>query len=95
MPQILLCILILILNFFFLLQIRSQGSQPTTKEILKFAKLFENEITLDNMSRQQMQAVCKVLNIQPIGIDALLRFQLDMKLRQLKADDKVCLCVED
>lgn len=72
-----------------LLQIRSQGIRPTTKEILKFAKLFEDEITLDNLSRKQLQAVCRVLNVQPIGIDAFLRFQLDMKLRQLKADDKV------
>lgn len=73
----------------FVEKIRSQGIRPTTKEILKFAKLFEDEITLDNLSRQQLQAVCRVLNVQPIGIDALLRFQLDMKLRQLKADDKM------
>ncbi|XP_070210342.1 mitochondrial proton/calcium exchanger protein-like isoform X2 [Littorina saxatilis] len=73
----------------FVAKIRSEGIRPTTDEILKFAKLFEDEITLDNLSRQQLQAVCRVLGIQPIGIDALLRFQLDMKLRQLKADDKM------
>ncbi|KAL8622652.1 hypothetical protein ACOMHN_009286 [Nucella lapillus] len=73
----------------FVEKIRSQGIRPTTKEILKFAKLFEDEITLDNLSHQQLQAVCRVLNLQPIGIDALLRFQLNMKLRQLKADDKM------
>ncbi|KAL8594118.1 hypothetical protein ACOMHN_000829 [Nucella lapillus] len=73
----------------FVEKIRSQGIQPTTTEIIKFAKLFEDEITLDNLSRQQLQAVCRVLNLQPIGIDALLRFQLDIKLRQLKADDRM------
>ncbi|XP_076466518.1 mitochondrial proton/calcium exchanger protein-like [Babylonia areolata] len=73
----------------FVEKIRSQGIQPTTTEIIKFAKLFEDEITLDNLSRQQLRAVCRVLNIQPIGIDALLRFQLDIKLRQLKADDRM------
>ncbi|XP_076460775.1 mitochondrial proton/calcium exchanger protein-like isoform X2 [Babylonia areolata] len=73
----------------FVEKIRSQGIRPTTQEILKFAKLFEDEITLDNLSRQQLQAVCRVLNIQPIGIDAFLRFQLEIKLRQLKADDQM------
>lgn len=75
----------------FVDKIRKEGTRPTTKEIMKFAKLFEDEITLDNMSRQQLRAVCRVLGIQPIGIDALLRFQLDVKLRQLKADDKMIL----
>lgn len=73
----------------FVDKIRKEGTRPTTKEIMKFAKLFEDEITLDNLSRQQLRAVCRVLGVQPIGIDALLRFQLDMKLRQLKADDKM------
>nr|KAG5708388.1 hypothetical protein BaRGS_034419 [Batillaria attramentaria] len=75
----------------FVEKIRKEGSAPTTKEIMKFAKLFEDEITLDNLSRGQLRAVSRVLGIQPIGIDALLRFQLDMRLRQLKADDKRAL----
>ncbi|PVD29946.1 hypothetical protein C0Q70_09207 [Pomacea canaliculata] len=75
----------------FVEKIRSQGIRPTTEEIMHFAKLFEDEITLDNLSHQQLQAVCRVLNIQPIGIDAFLRFQLDLKLRQLAADDKMIL----
>lgn len=70
-------------------QIRKEGTKPKTKDIMKFAKLFEDEITLDNLTRSQLRACCILLNITPIGSDALLRFILQMKLRALRADDKV------
>ena len=34
----------------------------------------------------------RLLLLQPIGSSNFLRFQLRMKLRQLEADDKVCVC---
>lgn len=70
-------------------QIRKTGEQASNEEILKFSKLFEDEITLDSLSRQQLVALCRVLEIQPIGTNNVLRFQLRMKLRSLKADDQV------
>ena len=33
--------------------------QATTEEIMTFAKLFENELTLDNLSYKQLQALCR------------------------------------
>uniref|UniRef100_A0A2C9JW29 Mitochondrial proton/calcium exchanger protein n=1 Tax=Biomphalaria glabrata TaxID=6526 RepID=A0A2C9JW29_BIOGL len=71
----------------FIDKIRNEGVKPSTKDIMKFAKLFEDEITLDNLTRQQLRACCIMLNVTPIGSDALLRFLLQMKLRGLKADD--------
>lgn len=59
------------------------------EEILKFSKLFEDEITLDSLSRPQLVALCRLLELQPIGTNNFLRFQLRMKLRSLKADDHV------
>lgn len=73
----------------FLDKIRNEGIKPNTKDIMKFAKLFEDEITLDNLTRQQLRACCIMLNVTPIGSDALLRFLLQMKLRGLRADDKM------
>ncbi|GFS17628.1 mitochondrial LETM1 and EF-hand domain-containing protein 1 [Elysia marginata] len=73
----------------FIDTIRSEGTKPSTKDIMKFAKLFEDEITLDNLTRHQLRACCIMLNITPIGSDALLRFILQMKLRSLLADDKM------
>ena len=61
--------------------------QVTNKDILKFSKLFEDEITLDNMTRSQLRAVCALLDLTPIGTSAFLRLQIEMQLRKLLADD--------
>lgn len=73
----------------FLSKVRSDGTMVSNEEILYFSKLFEDEITIDSLSRQQLQALCKVLGIKPWGTDHVLRFQLDLKLRRLKVDDKL------
>ncbi|KAG8240420.1 hypothetical protein J437_LFUL003134 [Ladona fulva] len=73
----------------FFIKVRTSGEQASNKEILKFSKLFEDEITLDSLSRPQLAALCRVLEIQPLGTNNFLRFQLRMRLRQLAADDKV------
>lgn len=71
-------------------QIRETGERPSNEEILRFSKLFEDELTLDNLTRPQLVALCKLLELQSIGTNNFLRFQLTMRLRSIKADDKVC-----
>ena len=86
----------LLLLLFFLPpppQIRTSGEEASNEEIIKFSKLFEDELTLDNLSRPLLVALCRLLLLQPIGSSNFLRFQLRMKLRQLRADDLVCVCV--
>lgn len=73
----------------FFNKVRSSGERATTEEILKFSKLFEDEITLDSLSRQQLTAICKVLEVGSLGTSNFLRFQLRMKLRSLAADDRM------
>ena len=75
------------------LQVRASGQQAASKDILRFAPLFEDEMTLDNLSRAQLQAVCKMLLLPTVGPDSLLRFHLRMKMRRLEADDQVCACL--
>lgn len=75
------------------LQVRGTGEQPTTKDIVRFSKLFEDELTLEHLERSQLVALCKLLELQPIGTNNLLRFQLMMKLRAIKSDDEVRLSV--
>ncbi|KAJ8005761.1 hypothetical protein DPEC_G00121250 [Dallia pectoralis] len=70
-------------------KVRHTGEQPTTKDIVKFSKLFEDELTLEHLERPQLVALCKLLELQPIGTNNLLRFQLMMQLRNIKADDEV------
>ena len=73
------------------LQIRTSGQETTTEEIVKYSKLFEDEITLDNLEYGQLRALCKLLDLPPMGSSYLLRFQLHVKMRQLEADDKVIM----
>ncbi|XP_030756785.1 mitochondrial proton/calcium exchanger protein-like isoform X2 [Sitophilus oryzae] len=70
-------------------KIRTSGEQVSNEDIMKFSKLFEDEITLDSLSRSQLIALCRVLDVHTLGTNNFLRFQLRMKLRQLAADDKM------
>lgn len=73
----------------FFSKIRTTADVATSEEIMKFSKLFEDEITLDSLQRPHLVALCKVLNVSTIGTSAMLRFNLRMKLRSLAADDKM------
>lgn len=73
----------------FFNKVRNSGDLASNEEILRFSKLFEDEITLDSLTRPQLQALCRVLEISPVGPSSVLRFQLRMRLRSLAADDKV------
>lgn len=78
----------------FMKKIRSKGEPPSNEEIMKYSSLFENELTLDNLSRQQLIAICQILEISTLGNippNHILRFQIQMKMRNLEADDKVIL----
>lgn len=44
---------------------------------------------MEHLERPQLVALCKLLELQPIGTNNLLRFQLMMQLRTIKADDEV------
>lgn len=72
-------------------KIRSSGEQATNEDILRFSKIFEDEITLDSLTRPQLMALCRLIELKPIGTSNFLRFQLRMKLRSLKADDKMIM----
>lgn len=74
----------------FFQRLRTSGDHSATnQEIMKFSKLFEDEITLDSLSRPQLLALCRVLEANTIGTTNFLRFQLRMKLRSLAADDRM------
>ncbi|KAM6996361.1 LETM1 domain-containing protein LETM2, mitochondrial isoform 1-T1 [Passerculus sandwichensis] len=74
---------------FYLHEVRPSGQQPSTQEIVCFSKLFEDELTLEHLERPQLVALCKLLELQALGTNNLLRFQLLMRLRSIKADDEM------
>lgn len=73
----------------FFQKIRNDAEHVSNDDIIKFAKRFDDEITLDSLSREQLAALCRVLELNTIGTTMLLRFQLRLKLRSLATDDRV------
>ncbi|XP_035301781.1 LETM1 domain-containing protein LETM2, mitochondrial isoform X2 [Cricetulus griseus] len=65
------------------------GHRPSTKEIVGFSKLFEDQLALEHLDRPQLVALCKLLELQTFGTNNLLRFQLLMTLKSIKADDEI------
>ncbi|XP_055337002.1 uncharacterized protein LOC129587329 [Paramacrobiotus metropolitanus] len=71
-------------------RIKGTGEEASTAEIMKFAKLFEDDLTLDNLPREVVVAMCRLLDIGTYGLPPeFLRFQLRMRLRNLRSDDKM------
>ncbi|KAK1321797.1 hypothetical protein QJS10_CPA03g01751 [Acorus calamus] len=66
-----------------------KGGRVSNDEILNFAKLFNDELTLDNISRPRLISMCKYMGIKPYGTDSYLRYQLRNKLAMIKNDDKM------
>ncbi|RDX63740.1 Mitochondrial proton/calcium exchanger protein, partial [Mucuna pruriens] len=63
------------------------GAGVSNDEILGFAKLFNDELTLDNISRPRLVNMCKYMGISPYGTDAYLRYMLRKRLQEIKNDD--------
>ncbi|XP_067879354.1 LETM1 domain-containing protein LETM2, mitochondrial [Heterodontus francisci] len=70
-------------------QVRRSGENPSTQDIVRFSKHFEDELTLEHLSRPQLVALCRLLELQPFGTNNFLRFQLQLELRSIKADDEM------
>ncbi|KAI5075404.1 hypothetical protein GOP47_0009480 [Adiantum capillus-veneris] len=66
-----------------------RGEAVLNDDILGFAKLFNDELTLDNISRPRLVNMCKYMNIKPYGTDAYLRHMLRSKLAWIKQDDRM------
>ncbi|KAL8166222.1 hypothetical protein V2J09_007721 [Rumex salicifolius] len=65
------------------------GAHVSNEEILAFAKLFNDELTLDNISRPRLVNMCKYMGINPYSTDHYLRFMLRRRLQEIKEDDKM------
>lgn len=75
-------------NFLAFLEKSRNGEAMPPEVIIKYAKYFEDDLTLDNMSRMQLINMCRYMGIPPYGADSLLRFQLRHKIKTLKEDDQ-------
>lgn len=72
----------------FFKKIRNTGETPSTDDVIRVCKIFKDDLTLDNLSRPQLVAICKYMNLNSFGTDAMLRYQIRHRMRQIKRDDR-------
>ncbi|KAJ3278994.1 hypothetical protein HK104_001860 [Borealophlyctis nickersoniae] len=70
---------------------RSSGQPVASEDIIRIAKKFPDELTLQNLSRPQLVSMCKYMSITAFGTDSFLRHQLQRRLRYLEADDSIIM----
>ncbi|KAI9209226.1 LETM1-like protein-domain-containing protein [Polychytrium aggregatum] len=73
----------------FFAKYRNSGEIAPATEVVKIAKKFQDELTLNSLSRPQLVSMARFLNINAFGTDTFLRNQIDRRLKYLKEDDKV------
>ncbi|PAA89162.1 hypothetical protein BOX15_Mlig015056g3 [Macrostomum lignano] len=71
----------------FMQKCTTASRYATTDELLRFSALFADELTLDNLERPQLMAICKLLDMAAVGSKAMILLQLELRLRQLHTDD--------
>ncbi|KAK9786798.1 hypothetical protein WJX73_003279 [Symbiochloris irregularis] len=71
----------------FMKRVRA-GDPVSNFEITRFAQLFNDELTLDNLERIHLVNLCRFVGIQPFGTDAFLAARLRSHLSTIKRDDR-------
>ncbi|KAG0154357.1 hypothetical protein PDIDSM_1737 [Penicillium digitatum] len=72
----------------FFRKIRTTGESPSTEDVIKVCKVFKDDLTLDNLSRPQLVGICRYMNLNSFGTDAMLRYTIRHRMRQIKRDDR-------
>jgi len=73
----------------FFRKVRSTGESPSPDDILTVAKMFSDDITLDNLSRPQLTSICRYLGLNAFGTDNFLKGTIRRRLEYIKRDDEV------
>jgi LETM1 and EF-hand domain-containing protein 1 len=64
------------------------GKEMAMENVVKIARMFTDDVTLDNLPRGQLAAVAKYCDISPFLPEVLMRMQIRSRLSSLKADDR-------
>ena len=64
------------------------GKPLPADAVVSVARLFSDDITLDNMPRGQLAVLAKYMGLSPYTPETVLRYQLRSRLRGIKEDDK-------
>jgi LETM1 and EF-hand domain-containing protein 1 len=72
----------------FFRKVRATGESPSDEGVINVCQIFKDDLTLDNLSRPQLVAMCKYMNLNSFGTDAMLRYHIRHRMRQIKRDDR-------
>lgn len=72
----------------FFRKVRATGESPSPSDVIKVCKIFKDDLTLDNLSRSQLVAITRYMNLSTFGTDMMLRYQIRHRMRQIKRDDR-------
>lgn len=72
----------------FFRKLKTSGEKPTHQDVINVCRTFKDDLTLDNLSRPQLVAMCRYMNLNAFGTDMILRYTIRHRMRQIKRDDK-------
>lgn len=72
----------------FFEKVRAHGEKPSRELLISVAQMFKDDLVLDNLSRPQLVAMAKYMNLQHFGTNLMLRYSIRYKMRQIKMDDR-------
>ncbi|KAJ1960776.1 LETM1 domain-containing protein ylh47 [Dispira parvispora] len=70
-------------------KVRSTGEPASTEDLIKVARVFEEEYTLDNLSRPQLVSICQYMNLGVYGLDNMLRARIRNQIKLIRVDDRM------
>lgn len=73
----------------FFRKVRSTGESPSATDIINVAKLFDDDLTLDNLSRPQLVSMSRYMGLNAFGTDNFLRGAIRARLLHLRRDDQL------
>ncbi|EKM55902.1 uncharacterized protein PHACADRAFT_256836 [Phanerochaete carnosa HHB-10118-sp] len=73
----------------FFRKVRITGESPTAQDITNVARLFDDDLTLDNLSRPQLVSMCRYMGINAFGTDNFLRSTIRSRLTTIRRDDQL------
>jgi LETM1 and EF-hand domain-containing protein 1 len=73
----------------FFRKVRSTGESPSAQDIINVAKLFDDDLTLDNLSRPQLVSMSRYMGLNAFGTDNFLRGTIRSRLLHLRRDDQL------
>lgn len=67
----------------------SKSNEITRQQLLRVAKIFKDDVILDNVERGVLIAMAKYINLKPYGTDQILRYRIRHKMLKIKEDDRL------